>query len=387
MRVSGVICAILIGAALIYAPAQATPTSWVAWDQTLGERHGPKQAAGLLIYLHGRGTAEAFKEPLPPIFASIARQSRWDVLRLNRPIEADLNTDDQRILKRLEERVAEARLEGYEKVFVAGVSRGGWLALSAVGLPGIDGIVGIVPGTTGLVPHALMRQRDVLAEKLRGARVPRVAIFLFEGDPREEVPDGRGPAFRAALQAAGTSYMVVDRPPGAIGHSAVASGRFARRYRDCLSDFITSGTPVSRGQTDCSGSFGYAVGADIGFPTLDPAIRVPLFADKAYAPYVGRWEGEDETGAYTIMQATEIGHQHISILIGHSPSPYAQAARPWLREFRFVLDQSGGIELRYPNGSTRLSASLIDAEHLEFQATSSTTQSVWKYVMKKVKSP
>lgn len=232
-----------------------------------------------------------------------------------------------------------------------------------------------------------MRQRDLLAEKLRGARVPRVAIFLFEGDPREEVPDGRGPAFRTALQAAGASYMVVDRPSGATGHSAAASGLFIRRYRDCLSDFMTSSAPVSRGQTACSGSFGYAVGADIGFPTIDPAIRVPLFADKAYAPYVGRWEGGDETGAYTIMQATEIGHQHITMLIGHSPSPYTQAGRPWLREFRFVLDQSGGIEFRYPNGSTKLSASLIDTEHLEFQTTSPATPSVWKYILKKVKSP
>jgi predicted esterase len=359
---------------------------WAEWGTTALEKRGPDVADGLLIYFHGTGIAGADKLPLPGIFVEMAKVATWDILRINRLPLVDYESQDDDILQFVEKQIVRARQDGYTRIILSGSSRGGWLALSGAALDGVDGVIGFAPGTVGLQEALLERQRDELARRLSTSKAKRVAAFFFEGDPRENVKGGRGPAIQRALQSAGAAYMVVDQPPDLHGHSAAGLGRFTRRYRDCLLQFMI-GSEVKPGENQCDQTGGYAVGSDIRFPTRDPTVRFPLYADKAYAPYIGRWEGDDQAGAYTILQATEIGHQHLSMLLGHSPSPFSRTMRPWIRELRFVLDQSGGIEFRYPDGSARISVSLIDAEHLEYRVAIGPAQSVQKSILRRVRSP
>jgi len=92
---------------------------------------------------------------------------------------------------------------------------------------------------------------------------------------------------KRALKAAGATFMITDRPPDMQGPWAAEGGRFVRRYRDCLLQFIQrADLPV--GEVECSTSSGYAVGADIDFPahTVFPK-EMPPNADPAFAPFWG----------------------------------------------------------------------------------------------------
>src|SRR5260370_3909642 len=95
--------------------------------------------------------------------------------------------------------IAKVRRDGYKKIIVAGYSRGGWLALLAATLPDVDAAIGLAPGTGSHEPAERERTRDVLAQKLAGARAKRIATFFFADDPREELCERRAVALRRGL--------------------------------------------------------------------------------------------------------------------------------------------------------------------------------------------
>jgi hypothetical protein len=65
------------------------------------------------------------------------------------------------------------------------------------------------------------------------------------------------------------------------------------------------------GEVPCSHSSGYAIGSDIGFPGSTPILQRPAGANPAFAPFLGRWEGDDEYGAYVIMESVGVGPTHL----------------------------------------------------------------------------
>lgn len=174
--------------------AQSPDPIWSQWETSAVETRGPEQAAGLLLYFHGFGSVDSFRDPIPSIFTEMARVATWDILRINRQRFADYEWEDDNILRFVAERIAEARWNGYKQIIVAGYSRGGWLALSAATLPDVDAAIGLAPGTGRHDRADLERTRDLLAQGLSGAKAKRIATFFFEGDPVEELTVGRAVA-------------------------------------------------------------------------------------------------------------------------------------------------------------------------------------------------
>lgn len=356
---------------------------WAEWGTTALEKRGPDVADGLLIYFHGAGIAGADKLPIPSIFVEMAKVATWDILRINRLPIADLASQDDEILQFTAEQVTRARRDGYKRIFIAGHSRGGWLALSAASLENVDGVVGLAPGTSTLETEVLERYRDLLARRLSASKVRRIAAFFFEGDPRENTRPSRADVIRNALRNTRSAFMIVDRPPDLHGHSAGSTGRFVRRYRDCLLEFLRARDEPA-GEAQCLQSSGYAVGSDIGFPAVSNPTKFLPDANKVFDSYVGRWQGEDEAGGYIVMESTEVGPKHIVFRFGYSPSPGGKGPKPWTREFSFQINEdSGGIIYRYPGGQSTFTATLRSKTELEVEGMSAGSKASRKFLLQR----
>lgn len=166
------------------------------------------------------------------------------------------------------------------------------------------------------------------------------AFFLAEGLDEDAARHGAA-AVRRTLASSGSGFMVMDRPPDLHGRSAASSGRFTRRYRDCLLEFVQAADGRG-GEVPRSRSTGYAVGAEIGFPALDPALqKLPANADPAFKPFWGRWEGDDEDGNYMILEAVDAHIESIFLRIGISNGPGRGGSFPRVsRDLAFQLDGS-----------------------------------------------
>jgi pimeloyl-ACP methyl ester carboxylesterase len=234
------------------------------WESVAVDRRGPEAANGLLVYFHGRdGRDEVAQLPLSGLLIQMARAAKWDILRINRAAAADNESDDDHILEFVSDRIARERANGYRQVIVAGGSRGGWLALLAATLQGVDAAIALAPVTVSYNVMDLQRTRDVLAQKLATAKVGRIAAFFFDGDPAEDVSERRAVVLRRALQANGATFMVVDRPPGFYGHSAAVREEFVERYRDCLLQFVRN-VDQPAGEVECSRADSAARGGPAG---------------------------------------------------------------------------------------------------------------------------
>ncbi|HEX9557820.1 MAG TPA: hypothetical protein VF991_15100 [Reyranella sp.] len=336
---------------------------WTEWELSAATRRGPDTAGGLLLYFHGRGPGQVTGRPIPGIFIEMAKIASWDILRINRASSVDDETGDDQILEVVAHQITEARQAGYERIIAGGGSGGGWLALLAATLPGVDAAIGLAPGTGSYETRELARTRDLLAQKLAGARAKRVAAFFFEGD--WGVSEGRAAVIRQGLQNSGSTFMVVDRPADLPGHAAMGSGRLVRRYRDCLLQFIQNADQPA-GEVQCSRPSGYAVGSEIGFPADLPVLQPP--ADPAFAPYLGRWEGDDELGAYLIMQSIAVGPTQVIFRTGYSAA-FNQPPRTWVGDVAFELDEANRrIVCKLPDGLDDYRVALKSATELEFQA-------------------
>jgi pimeloyl-ACP methyl ester carboxylesterase len=325
---------------------------WSQWETTAVRQKGPEAADGLLVYFHGYGPAAADRLPIVPFFVEIARAANWDILRINRLPFVDIDTADADILSVAEARVAEARRKGYRRVVLGGHSRGGWLALSGASVANVDGVIGLAPASPLYRNDSPDRDAAILAARLSQARVPRIAAFFFEGDPAEDTSGGRALTIQRALEASGSSFLLVDRPPDLVGPRAVEYGRFTRRYRDCVVEFLRAAA-LPAGAVPCTPSRGhYALGAEIDFPAALPPVRHLEGADRALDSYVGRWQGDDQAGGYVIMQAIEVGSAHVLFQFGHSP-PVGFGARGSIRELSFRKDDASD-GLKYTDDGRRI---------------------------------
>jgi pimeloyl-ACP methyl ester carboxylesterase len=343
---------------------------WSEWETAAVERRGPERAEGLLLYFHGYGVWPAYLNPIPRIFTEMADVAAWDVMRIKRLPIADQEEQDDDILGLVARHIAEARRDGYKKIIVAGYSRGGWLALLAATLPSVDAAIGLAPGTGSHEPAERERTRDMLAQKLAGAKAKRIAAFFFADDPREEgLNERRAVAVRRGLQSSRSTFVVTDRPPDLHGHGAGTTGRFVRRYRDCLLQLVQDADqPV--GEVQCSRSNGYATGAEIGFPALGPPLKLPADANPALAPYLGRWEGDDEAGSYMIVEPLEVRGNYVVLRTGFSQAAgVRQPQSSWVREFPFQIDAANGhIFCAFGDASQMMTARLKSASELEYDA-------------------
>ena len=307
------------------------------WDTQTAKR-GPQVAGGLLLCLDDDGGSNFVKEPITLIFAEMARVARWDVLRISKPV----GVDEEQILRFVRDQASHARGAGYRRIVAAGTRQGGWLALLAAALPDVEAAIALAPDIPASFDRSAdKRTRDLLAERLVDARTKRIAAFFFDDDRREPVEERRAIAVKHALQRTGTTFMVADLKPALRGLWP-DGGRFVRRYRDCLLQFIQD-TDLSVGEVRCSTSSGYAVGSDIDFPAYAGFPKeVPAGADPAFADVWGRWEGDNEIGTYIILQATMVRPKVIYFQIGFSDSPEIRpGATAMSRDVPFQFDGSG----------------------------------------------
>lgn len=346
--------------------AQNLSLVWAEWETSALPRQGPKDADGLLLYFHGRGgtLGDPPNDPLLPILQEMAKIANWDVLRINRHAFADTEESDNDILQFVAERVARARQDGYNKIVVGGGSGGGWLALLAATVPGVDAAIGFAPGTA-YGRSELIRTRDILSDRLLRAKATRIAVFFFEGDLLENLEVRRSVAIRRALAASGASFAIVDHPPDLYGHQAMVSGRLVRRYRDCLLRLVRD-ADLPAGEIQCSLSTGYAAGSDIGFPASVGSVELALDADAAFLPYVGRWEGDDKWGGYLILETTAVGRSDIVFAVGCAEG--LRRSEPWTGSYSFRLNKADGTILFMPDsGRGVVTGRLRRAAELELE--------------------
>lgn len=296
--------------------AQSLDDVRAEWETQTAKR-GPHLAGGLLLCLEDDDGSNFVKEPIALMFAEMARVARWDVLRISKPV----GVDEEQILRFVADQASHARGAGYHRIIAAGTRQGGWLALLAAALPDVEAAIALAPDIPAVFDRSSdKRLRDLLAERLVDTKTKRIAAFFFDDDRREPVEERRAIAFKHALQRTGTTFMVADLQPALRGLS-VDGGRFVRRYRDCLLQFIRD-ADLGAGEIRCSTSSGYAVGADIDFPAYAGFPKaIPAGADPAFAAVWGRWEGDNEIGTYLILQATMVRPKVIYFQIGFSDSP------------------------------------------------------------------
>lgn len=76
--------------------AQGATDVWAAWAASPFEIVGPEEAHGVFLYLHAEGLED---QPLPLIFAEMAKVAKWDVLRINRRSSVDIEANDAALLE------------------------------------------------------------------------------------------------------------------------------------------------------------------------------------------------------------------------------------------------------------------------------------------------
>jgi hypothetical protein len=318
--------------------AQDSPGVWAAWAALPFEILGPEEAHGALLYLHAEGFED---QPVALIFAEMAKVAKWDVLRINRRSIVDIEANDPALLQFISSQIDRVRRNGYGRVVVGGISRGGWLALCAARLPTLDAAIGLAPEAAGSGPGEQERTGHALARQLVDAKTRRTAAIFLAEALDEDVARSGAVGVRRTLASSGSRFIVVDRPPDLHGRPAASSGRFARRYRDCLLEFVQA-VDGRGGEVRCSQSTGYAVGAEIGFPALDPALqKMPVNGDPAFKPFWGRWEGDDEDGTYVILETVDVRVESIFLRIGISDGPGRRNPFPRVSaDIPFQLDGS-----------------------------------------------
>ena len=196
-----------------------------------------------------------------------------------------------------------------------------------------------------------------IGARLVGARQGAWPIPFRRGSARSSrgTPGGRHPA---RLQRTRSAYMIVDRPPDLYADVAAGSGRLVRRYRDCLLQFAQDDDETS-GEVHCPPSSGYAIGSDIGLPVSVGPREPPPEASPAIASYWGRWEGDDDLGAYVIMDAIGAREKVILFRTGYSNTPWVPEPRTSVRDITFELNEGDGYLRDTESASVRHADSAV----------------------------
>jgi len=213
---------------------------------------GPDRAQGLIIWNHGiQGTSESWKAPAAPVMRLLQIRG-WDVMMIKRHHLAETMPGGplERTVKRTLDEVAAAKRAGYKRIALAGQSFGGYVTLEAIdSSPDIDAAIAFSPGIRASGATGAL-DPTIIERILQRARVGRLALVF----PKDDVLFGsiaRGERARPILSRRDLPWLMIDERASEItGHGGGVTGRFAVRYGNCLSDFLSAAS-LARGPFAC----------------------------------------------------------------------------------------------------------------------------------------
>ena len=218
-------------------------------------QYGPTKAKGVIVWQHGY-SGRCNDQRMNAAWAVVTRFNLvgWDVLRFDRDpcLDGDINW----ALSRLTDSVPKVRAAGYEKVVLAGQSRGAWQSIEflAKGEVPIDGVLSISAARHGEnTSRATLVAPDDWRRMIGAVKpgpAPLAAIF-FAWDGFVPEAEQQAAFARGELASKGVRNLVVYEQDEEVvplrsgkrnGHAGAGSAVFTKRYRDCLIRFIEVGT-------------------------------------------------------------------------------------------------------------------------------------------------
>jgi hypothetical protein len=322
---------------------------------------GPAKAKGAILYSHGRG-AEIAGRQVPgeshqatsPVYLRLLLGDGWDGFKLNRKYASDV---ERASIAVVHAEIARLRTEGYTRIVLAGQSYGAWLSiLAATEDSGIHAVIATAPGVGAGAASidAIARGAQKLGDFVETIKPSRVALFMFEGDYLEATD--RGERLRRILSTRGLDNFVVNRPRDLSGHHGARTGRFARRYGECLVAFIAPDTRP--GNFTCRFDGRFASGSDIPLAERVTAAALP----PSHSAFAGRWYGDREDGGARLLVVTRLARD------GSVEAYYAGAQVPHVTSGRFgrrVRGSLAGDALVFPEKAGTLSVRRRDDSALD----------------------
>ncbi|MBR0656353.1 alpha/beta fold hydrolase [Plastoroseomonas arctica] len=218
--------------AMLFAGAAAAVTP----DPSVPQR-GAAAAVGALVWLHPSYGGD--HPPEAPPWTTRLVAAGWDLWRLDRTGPGDpLDGGAQRLAAGS----TALRAQGYRRVLLVGDSRGAFIALLALAVPGVaDGVVLTAPAAHGRSETRRAQALEDFGSALAAAALPasaRMALVLFADDAWDPNPAARASMFRAAVARMGIAGRLIDRPASPRGHDAASGALFDRLFGACLAAFI-----------------------------------------------------------------------------------------------------------------------------------------------------
>lgn len=204
-------------------------------------------ASGAVVWLHPHYT-EGPPPEAPAFMARLAARG-WDGWRYDRPPGGAVPPASPLAsgVEELAAGTAALRARGYRRVVLVGESRGAFLVLAALRMPGLaDAAALAAPAAHGRRaerrPQALADFAAAL-DRASPDALRRLALLLFENDGWDPDPAARAGLFQAAVARLGWESLLIDRPPAPTGHGGVQEPEFDAIFGACLADFLEGRGP------------------------------------------------------------------------------------------------------------------------------------------------
>ncbi len=341
---------------------------------------GPAAAKGAVIYSHGlERSAEA--TPEMPYVLDPLRDSGWDVFRLQRRWAADTLPSSAGALYEV---LRKLRGEGYDKVVLAGQSFGGWISLAvATGREPVHAVVALAPAAFGTPADSPIwtHNADGLYEMAEALNAARTVVFLFDGDDYD--PGERGEKLREIFARRDVVGAVVDRPVGLAGHGVGLSRGFARRFGDCLRDFIETTSPSPR--FVCGGEPPVAALNDFTLPPDARVRQTTTDTEPGLRAILGRWYGVYPNGREVLLIVTEVGRDRARAIYSFGPlSRHQENQSAYTPRRGEYSPASGTLAFTEPQASSKLEARLAPDGRLDFTWTHRQSGAQLKARLRKV---
>ena len=221
---------------LVCATAHADPAPLVPSPNF--HQNGAEKARGAVVWLHGAYDSTAMPPPPEPGLIPRLADRGFDVWRFNRRSGQDALAAGADALAR---GLNGLRRIGYRRIIVAGFSRGGWIALSALTHDApLDAVIALSPAAHGTRPE---RQQQALTEwtslwRAVRAQPARVVLVQLRDDPYDPDPALRRDIATADGKRAGMRLLSIYRPRDPTGHMGTEEPVFDQRFGAGIVDFV-----------------------------------------------------------------------------------------------------------------------------------------------------